>query len=63
MISALITLVVLAIVVSVFIWIVRYLEFPNIIEKVVIVLGVLYALLIILDGLGFSGGRRFVLVW
>ncbi len=52
MIGLLISLVILAVVVAVLLWICRYLGFPEIVVKVIVVLAVLAALLMLLDGMG-----------
>lgn len=63
MISLLIGIVVLALVVAVLIWLLRYMGAPEIITKVVVCLSVLFALIMILGAFGvvetnglFDGG-------
>jgi hypothetical protein len=56
MIGMLISIVVLALVVTVLIWLLRYMAAPDIIVKVVVVLAVLIALVLILDGFGVYTG-------
>ena len=56
MISLLISIVVLALVVTVLIWLIRYMGAPDILVKVVVVLAVLIALVMLLNAFGVLSG-------
>lgn len=59
--SFLVWLIVVAIIVAVAIWAVRYIGLPDIIVKLIVVLAILFALGVLLDVVGVFGGGTVII--